>query len=152
MLFTPGLKCVKAHTYFQIVKIILVRFANAVLPNRTCWKKYMQNLQAGFYANVWLAFTNVDFLLCYQNICKIGNNLHNFDQRVSSRYTEQFHNKNQNCLIAFPINLTVCVLKNLMQSTQNCNAVSRQRIHDVSSHLVGVHKLKISHCRNIFFL
>jgi len=22
---------------------------------------------------------------------------------------EKFHNKNQNCLIAFPINLTVCV-------------------------------------------
>jgi len=24
-------------------------------------------------------------------------------------YTEQFHNRNQNCLIAFPMNLTVCV-------------------------------------------
>jgi len=33
----------------------------------------------------WLAFINVDFLLCYQNIYKIGNNLHNFNLRVSSR-------------------------------------------------------------------
>jgi len=41
----------------------------------------------------------------------ITDNLHNFDLRASSRYTEQFHNKNQNCLIAFPINLTVCVEK-----------------------------------------
>jgi len=49
------------------------------------------------------------FLLCYRNICKIVNNLHNFDLRVSSCYSEQFHNKNQNCLIAFPINLTVGV-------------------------------------------
>jgi len=40
--------------------------------------------KAGFYANVWLAFTNVDFLSCYQNICKTGNDLHgnNFDLRV----------------------------------------------------------------------
>ena len=99
--FILQIKLLKAHTFFKSVNVILVRFANAVLPNRTCWKK--------FYTNVWLAFTNVDFLLCYQNICKIGNNLHNFDLLVSSHYTEQFHNKNENCLLAFPINLTVCV-------------------------------------------
>jgi len=43
------------------------------------------------------------------------------------------------------------VLKNLVQFPQNCNTVSRQRIHDVSSQLVGVHKLKIGHCHNLFF-
>jgi len=43
-------------------------------------------------------------------------------------------------------------VKNLVQSTQNCNTVSRQRIHAVSSQLVGVHKLKIGHCRNLFLL
>jgi len=43
-----------------------------------------------------------------------------------------------------------CVLKNLVQSTQNCNTVSRQLFHDVSSQLVDVHKLKIGHCRNLF--
>jgi len=42
------------------------------------------------------------------------------------------------------------VLKNLVQSTQNCNTVSCQRIRDVSSQLVGLHKLKIGHCRNLF--
>ena len=45
-----------------------------------------------------------------------------------------------------------CVLKNLVQSTQNCNTVSRQRIRDVSSRLVGVHRLKIGHCRNLFLV
>jgi len=34
----------KAHIFFKSVNVILVRFANAVLPNRTCWKKYLQNL------------------------------------------------------------------------------------------------------------
>jgi len=62
----------------------MVRFADAVFPNRTCWKKYLQNLYAGFYVNVCLSFINVDFLFCFQNICKIENNLHNFDLRVSS--------------------------------------------------------------------
>ena len=42
------------------------------------------------------------------------------------------------------------MLKNLVQSTQNCNTVSRQCINDVSSQLVAVHKLKIGHCRNLF--
>jgi len=83
--------------------------------------------------------------------CKTGNNLHKFDLSVSSRYTEQFHNKNQNCLIAFPIDWR-CVLKNLVQSTQNCNTVSRQRIRDVISQSVGFHKLKVGHCRNLFLL
>ena len=54
----------------------------------------------------------------------IGNNLHNFGLRVSSRQTEQFHNKHQNCLLAFPINLTVCVaVEKLVQSTRNCKNV-----------------------------
>jgi len=44
-----------------------------------------------------------------------------------------------------------CVLKNLVQSTQNCNTISRQRIHDVSSQLVGIHKLKLI-IAAIFFL
>jgi len=43
------------------------------------------------------------------------------------------------------------VLKNLVKSIKNCNTVSRQRIHDVTSQLVGVHKLKIGHHRNLFF-
>ena len=33
------IKMLKPHTFFKSVKIILVRFANAVLPNRTCLKK-----------------------------------------------------------------------------------------------------------------
>jgi len=44
------------------------------------------------------------------------------------------------------------MLKNLVQSTQNCNTVSRQRIHNVSSQVVAVHKLKSGHCCNIFLL
>jgi len=43
-------------------------------------------------------------------------------------------------------------MKNLVQSTQNCNTVSHQCIYDVSSQLVGVGKLKIGHCRNILLL
>jgi len=34
----------KAHTFLKSVNVILVRFADAVLRNRTCWKKYLQNL------------------------------------------------------------------------------------------------------------
>ena len=41
LLYTPGLKCWKLILIFKSVKIILARFANAVLPNRTCWKKYL---------------------------------------------------------------------------------------------------------------
>jgi len=63
---------------------------------------------------------------------------------------KQFHNKNQNCLIAFPINLTVCV-EELGSVYSELQDLSHQRIHDVSSKLVGVHKLKIGHDHNLFF-
>jgi len=38
------IKMLKAHSYFQSVKIILVRFADAVLYNRRCCKKILAKL------------------------------------------------------------------------------------------------------------
>jgi len=45
--------------------------------------------------------------------------------------------------------LTVCV-EELGSVYSELQYVSRQRIHDVSFQLFGVHKLKIGHCRNLF--
>ena len=48
LLYTPGLKCWNLILIFKSVKIILVRFANAVLPNRTYWKNTCKTFKSDF--------------------------------------------------------------------------------------------------------
>jgi len=47
--YTPGLKMLKAYTYFEMCQNDSGPFCKhwitlTLFPNRTCWKKYLQNL------------------------------------------------------------------------------------------------------------
>ena len=74
------------------------------------------------------------------------------DLRASSRYTEQSHNNESELLncVSNKFEIWPCVLKNLVYV--ELQSLSRQRIQDVSSKILGVHKLKIGHRHNLFLL
>jgi len=93
----------------------------------------------------------VYFLLRYQNICMIGNMVHNFDLRVSLRYMEQFHNESE-LFICVPDKVDSVCRRTWYILRRTAMLYHANVFTMLASQLVGFHILRIGHCHHIFLL